>query len=64
LSQSEWQLSWSAAFLQGTIPKKPDLKAQCIEDKSGHILPFVKFDGGSIELTEETLNILNSINKL
>jgi hypothetical protein len=29
------------------ITKEPELKAKCIEDRNGHILPYVHFEGGS-----------------
>lgn len=38
--------------------EQPRLVPDYIEDKNGHILPYVKFEGGSLELIPETLNLL------
>jgi len=34
------------------------IAARLIEDKNGHILPYVKFEGGSLDFTNDALNIL------
>jgi len=38
--------------------EQPRLVPDYIEDKNGHILPYVKFEGGSLELIPETLHLL------
>jgi len=37
----------------------PELRANFIEDKNGHILPYVKFHGGSLSLAQEAVSILS-----
>ena len=32
-----------------------------IEDKNGHILPYVRFEGGSLELAPEAKGVLNTL---
>lgn len=39
----------------------PTLKAAYIQDKNGHILPYVKFDGGELLLEEAALNVVRKI---
>lgn len=41
--------------------ERPDLIPAYIEDKNGHILPYVKFKGGSLEITPDALNLLNQL---
>lgn len=38
---------------------EPKLVADSITDKNGHILPFVRFDGGSRKLTAQALELLD-----
>lgn len=40
---------------------RPELKATFIEDKNGHILPYVRFEGGSLSLAPEVFDVLNSV---
>ena len=46
------------AYPLGIAKERPQLVPAFIEDKNGHILPYVKFEGGSLEFTSEALNIL------
>ena len=46
------------AYPLGFAVESPRLIPAFIEDKNGHILPFVKFEGGSLELAADALNIL------
>ncbi len=48
------------AYHLGTGSEQPTLVAQHIIDKNGHILPYVKFEGGHMELTPEALDALDS----
>lgn len=41
--------------------KKPKWVADSIEDKNGHILPYVRFEGGKIKLSEEGFGILKQL---
>lgn len=49
------------AYQLGIANERPALVPAFIEDKNGHILPYVKFEGGSIEFTEEAINLLNQL---
>lgn len=49
------------AYLLGISTERPNLVPDFIEDKNGHILPYVKFEGGSLQLDESALNLLNSL---
>lgn len=46
------------AYPLGIANERPKLVPAFIEDKNGHILPYVKFEGGSLEFTNEALNTL------
>ncbi len=41
--------------------QEPELKAKYIEDKNGHILPYVHFEGGRMDLRQEALEVLREI---
>lgn len=47
------------AYPLGIASERPRLIPAFIEDKNGHILPYVKFEGGSLEISQEAINILN-----
>ena len=46
------------AYLLGVANETPRLVPDFIEDKNGHILPYVKFEGGALKLTDDVLTIL------
>lgn len=48
------------AYPLGQSTEEPNLVPAHIEDKNGHILPFVKFEGGSLELSQEALAVLEA----
>lgn len=49
------------AYLLGIANERPQLIPDFIEDKNGHILPYVKFEGGSLSIAEEAINVLNKL---
>lgn len=49
------------AYPLGISTEKPTLVPDYIEDKNGHILPYVKFVGGSLQINEDALKILNNL---
>lgn len=49
------------AYPLGVANERPQLVPAFIEDKNGHILPYVKFEGGSLEITNEALNTLKQL---
>jgi hypothetical protein len=51
------------AYQLGEAQEEPTLAPAHIEDKNGHILPYVKFVGGSLALSPEALQVLNEASK-
>jgi hypothetical protein len=49
------------AYLLGVAVEKPNLTPDFVEDKNGHILPFVRFAGGRLELSQAALEFLQSL---
>lgn len=49
------------AYPLGISKERPQLIPAYIEDKNGHILPYVKFEGGTLEITEEAINLLKQL---
>lgn len=49
------------AYPLGIANERPELVPAFIEDKNGHILPYVKFEGGSLAIAEEAVYVLNSL---
>jgi hypothetical protein len=49
------------AYPLGNAEQEPKLVADCIADKNGHILPYVKFEGGKLRLSAESLQVLGSV---
>jgi hypothetical protein len=48
----------------GRITKRPKMTAASITDKNGHILPYVRFEGGRLDLSAEALAVLDRAAKL
>jgi hypothetical protein len=49
------------AYPLGISTERPKLVPAYIEDKNGHILPYVKFEGGSLEITQNAINVLKQL---
>ncbi|HUT53149.1 MAG TPA: AccI family restriction endonuclease [bacterium] len=49
------------AYLLGESKEEPILVADHITDKNGHILPYVKFQGGRLEISRDALKVLDNI---
>ncbi len=49
------------AYSLGIANERPQLVPAFIEDKNGHILPYVKFEGGSLEITTDAITILKRL---
>lgn len=47
------------AYPLGIASERPQLIPAFIEDKNGHILPYVKFEGGSLSIADEAIKELN-----
>ncbi|GAG68206.1 unnamed protein product, partial [marine sediment metagenome] len=51
------------AYELGLSVEEPSLQSAYIEDKNGHILPYVTFKGGKLKLTEEALDVLRRLSR-
>ncbi|MCX6160210.1 MAG: AccI family restriction endonuclease [Ignavibacteriae bacterium] len=56
-----YKFYYNYAYPLGVANERPKLVPACIEDKNGHILPYVKFQGGSLNITQDGINVLNSL---
>lgn len=56
--KSIYKYYYHYAYPLGISTERPQLIPAFIEDKNGHILPYVKFEGGSLEITLDAINLL------
>lgn len=49
------------AYKLGETEREPNLVADSITDKNGHILPYVKFEGGKLSFSSDALQILDEL---
>ena len=56
--KSLYKCYYHYGFLLGNAREEPQLIAKHIIDKNGHILPYVHFEGGTMSLREEALDVL------
>lgn len=56
-----YKIYYQYAYPLGEAVEEPTLVSDSIEDKNGHILPYVKFNGGKLVLSEDAIKVLNSI---
>jgi hypothetical protein len=55
-----YKIYYRHAYPLATTVEEPELVADSITDKNGHILPYVRFVGGKSRLSEQALAILDS----
>lgn len=48
-----YKIWYTLASPLGDIVKSPDLSSKVVQDKNGHILPYVHFSGGQLDLSAE-----------
>ncbi len=53
-----YKIFYQLAYEVGRARSEPQLRAAYIEDKNGHILPYVRFEGGMLELSSEAVATL------
>jgi len=58
-----YKFYYQYAYPLGKSIKEPSLIADSIVDKNGHILPYVRFDGGTLSLTKEAYKVLDKLSK-
>lgn len=51
------------AYPLGTSTESPRLVSDYIEDKNGHILPYVRFEGGKLRILPEAIEVLKKCYK-
>ena len=59
--KSIYKVYYHHAYELGTSVEQPSLVADSITDKNGHILPFVRFEGGTLSLAGEALAMLAKV---
>ncbi len=50
-----YKIYYQYGYRVGESSSEPTLVPEFIEDKNGHILPYVRFEGGSLQLADEAL---------
>jgi len=58
-----YKIYYHYAYLLGNSTEEPKLVPDFIEDKNGHILPYVRFEGGTLTLSNEALEMLKKLNR-
>lgn len=56
-----YKIYYRYGYVLGEATEEPSLVSDFVEDKNGHILPYVKFHGGKLSLGNEALNFLRSL---
>lgn len=56
-----YKIYYCYGYPLGDAVEEPKLVSAYVEDKNGHILPYVKFDGGKLKIRKEAVEILNSL---
>lgn len=59
--KSIFKIYYHYAYPLGDASEEPTLVADHITDKNGHILPYVRFEGGRLNLTKEAMVILRGL---
>lgn len=54
-----YKIYYQHAYELGVSSETPTLQADYIEDKNGHIIPYVRFQGGRLRLSTEVIKILD-----
>ncbi|MHB8647227.1 MAG: AccI family restriction endonuclease [Thermomicrobiales bacterium] len=58
-----YKIYYHYAYPLGVAIEEPSLKADAITDKNGHILPFVVFEGGKLQISDEALDVLEGMQR-
>lgn len=56
-----YKIYYQYSYKLGIAIEQPELKSAYVEDKNGHILPYVTFSGGKLEISQEAINVLNKL---
>lgn len=60
-TKATYNIYYHYAYELGEAHEQPGLVAAHIIDKNGHVLPYVKFEGGSLTLSEQAIEVLNCL---
>jgi hypothetical protein len=60
-TKSLFKHAYHHAYIVGISSERPQLIPAYVEDKNGHILPYVKFEGGSLDMTPEAITFLKQL---
>jgi hypothetical protein len=63
-TKTTYNIYYHYAYELGEAREQPSLAAAYVIDKNGHILPYVKFDGGRMVLSGQALTILDGISEM
>ncbi len=55
-----YKIFYQHAYSLAVAVKEPSLDAKYIQDRNGHILPYVRFHGGRLKMTDEALQVLST----
>lgn len=58
-----YKIYYHYAYHLGESENEPELKAEFITDKNGHILPYVHFSGGYLKIKEDAIDVLAAISR-
>ncbi len=58
-SKDIYKFYYHYAYALGSATEEPTLVPAHIVDKNGHILPYVKFEGGTLHISSEAIRILD-----
>lgn len=56
-----YRIYYHYAYELGVAVEEPALKAQAITDKNGHVLPYVTFEGGRLQLGNAAIGVLSDL---
>jgi hypothetical protein len=56
-----WRRHHRYAYELAEATEEPRLVGRYIEDKNGHILPYVHFEGGQLRLVQSALQLLDEL---
>lgn len=60
-TKSIYKIYYHYAYRLGSMTEKPSLAAESITDPNGHIMPYVKFEGGKLILSGEAVELIKGI---
>lgn len=56
-----YKIYYQYAYPLGIAVEEPELKSAYVQDKNGHILPYVTFSGGKLKISQEAVEVLNGL---